>query len=53
VEHHRRPVYLYPQLDAQGFLHTTREPGPGRVEIHIWRPRVAALREAGGKELPS
>ena len=43
VEHHRRPVYLYPQLDAQGFLHETREPGPGRVEILIWR----------GEETPS
>jgi uncharacterized protein (DUF2249 family) len=43
VEHHRRPVYLYPQLDAQGFLHETRELGPGRVEILIWR----------GEETPS
>ena len=53
VEHHRRPVYLYPQLDAQGFLHTTHEPGPGRVEIQIWRPRAAALHGAGGEESPS
>jgi uncharacterized protein (DUF2249 family) len=37
VEHHRRPVYLYPQLDAQGFAHETRELGPGRVEIVIRR----------------
>jgi uncharacterized protein (DUF2249 family) len=43
VEHHRRPVYLYPQLDAQGFLHETRELGPGRLEILIWR----------GEETPS
>ncbi|MGI9147292.1 MAG: DUF2249 domain-containing protein [Chloroflexota bacterium] len=37
VEHHRRPVYLYPQLDAQGFVHETREIEPGRVEILIRR----------------
>ena len=37
VEHHRRPVYLYPQLDAQGFLHETSELGPGRVQIRIHR----------------
>ncbi len=43
VEHHRRPVYLYPQLDAQGFLHETRELGSGRVEILIRR----------GEETPS
>ena len=53
VEHHRRPVYLYPQLDAQGFLHETRELGPGQVEILIWRPRSAALHGAGGEETPS
>ena len=41
VEHHRRPVYLYPQLDAQGFLHETREIGPGRVEILIRRREEA------------
>lgn len=53
VEHHRRPVYLYPQLEARGFLHATDEPGPGRVEIQIWRPRAAALHGAGGKESPA
>jgi hypothetical protein len=37
VEHRRRPVFLYPQLDAQGFLHVTRELGPGRVELQIQR----------------
>lgn len=37
VEHHRRPVYLYPQLDAQGFVHDTTEFGPGRVQIRIRR----------------
>jgi uncharacterized protein (DUF2249 family) len=53
VEHHRRPVYLYPQLDAQGFLHETRELGPGQVEILIRRPRSAALHGAGSEETPS
>ena len=38
VEHQRRPVYLYPQLDAQGFVHETKELGPGRVQIRIRRP---------------
>jgi hypothetical protein len=37
VEHHRRPVYLYPQLEAQGFAHETRELAPGRVQLTIWR----------------
>jgi uncharacterized protein (DUF2249 family) len=37
VEHHRRPVYLYPQLDSQGFVHETNELGPGRVQIAIRR----------------
>jgi hypothetical protein len=37
VEHRRRPVFLYPQLDAQGFVHTTRELGPGRVQLQIQR----------------
>jgi uncharacterized protein (DUF2249 family) len=37
VEHHRRPVYLYPRLDEQGFLHETRELGPGFVQLRIRR----------------
>ena len=37
VEHHRRPVYLYPQLDAQGFVHETQEIAPGRIHILIRR----------------
>lgn len=35
VEHHRRPVYLYPQLEAQGYAHETTELGPGHVQIRI------------------
>jgi uncharacterized protein (DUF2249 family) len=38
VEHVRRPVYLYPQLDAQGYQHTTDELGPGRVQLRIRKP---------------
>jgi uncharacterized protein (DUF2249 family) len=38
VEHVRRPVYLYPQLDAQGYQHTTDELGPGRVQLRIHKP---------------
>jgi uncharacterized protein (DUF2249 family) len=41
VEHVRRPVYLYPQLDALGYRHVTRELGPGRVEIRIHKPLTA------------
>jgi uncharacterized protein (DUF2249 family) len=37
VEHHRRPVYLYPQLEARGFVHETDEIGPGQVRIYIRR----------------
>ncbi len=44
VEHVRRPVYLYPQLDAQGYQHTTDELGPGRVQLRIRKP---AAGEAG------
>lgn len=38
VQHVRRPVYLYPQLDALGYRHETREIGPGQVEIRIHKP---------------
>jgi uncharacterized protein (DUF2249 family) len=40
VDHHRRPVYLYPQLDAQGFVHETHEIGPGHIRILIRRAEV-------------
>jgi uncharacterized protein (DUF2249 family) len=29
VLHERRPMFLYPQLDARGFVHETDEPEPG------------------------
>jgi uncharacterized protein (DUF2249 family) len=38
VHHVRRPVYLYPQLDALGYQHETREIGPGQVELRIRKP---------------
>jgi uncharacterized protein (DUF2249 family) len=37
VLHERRPVFLYPQLDARGFRHETDEPEPGLVRIVIRR----------------
>ncbi|HEV7215214.1 MAG TPA: DUF2249 domain-containing protein, partial [Chloroflexota bacterium] len=45
VEHVRRPVYLYAQLDAKGYQHTTEELGPGRVQLRIYKP--AARGEPG------
>lgn len=38
VHHVRRPVYLYPRLDALGYTHETRELGPEKVEILIHKP---------------
>lgn len=37
VLHDRRPLFLYPQLDAQGLLHETEEVGPALVRITITR----------------
>ena len=37
VLHERRPLFLYPQLDARGFRHETDEPEPGLVRIVIRR----------------
>jgi uncharacterized protein (DUF2249 family) len=37
VIHDRRPLFLYPQLEAQGFAHETEEPAPGLVRILIRR----------------
>jgi uncharacterized protein (DUF2249 family) len=37
VLHERRPMFLYPQLDARGFHHETDEPEPGLVRIIIRR----------------
>lgn len=35
VHHVRRPLHLYPRLDALGYQHETRDLGPGQVEILI------------------
>ena len=37
VLHDRRPVFLYPQLDARGFHHDTEDLEPGLVRIVIRR----------------
>jgi uncharacterized protein (DUF2249 family) len=37
VLHDRRPLFLYPQLEAQGFAHTTEHVAPGLVRITITR----------------
>jgi uncharacterized protein (DUF2249 family) len=37
VLHDRRPVFLYPQIEARGFVHSTEEPEPGLVHIVIRR----------------
>jgi uncharacterized protein (DUF2249 family) len=33
----RRPLFLYPQLDARGFVHQTDEPASGLVRVRIRR----------------
>lgn len=38
VHHVRRPMHLFPRLDALGYQHETREVGPGRVELLIAKP---------------
>lgn len=38
VEHHRRPIYLYPRLDELGYTHVTRERPQGGVVLFITRP---------------
>jgi uncharacterized protein (DUF2249 family) len=40
VLHERRPMFLYPQLDARGFRHETDEPEPGLVRIVIRRAQA-------------
>jgi uncharacterized protein (DUF2249 family) len=42
VRHVRRPLHLYPRLDDLGYRHETRDLGPGRVELLIEKPAVAA-----------
>ena len=44
VHHVRRPMHLYPRLDALGYRHETRELGPGRVEVLIEKTTGAEER---------
>jgi uncharacterized protein (DUF2249 family) len=39
VIHHRRPLFLYPQLEDRGFVHETDELEPGVVRIRIGKRR--------------
>ena len=38
VSHTRRPIHLYPKLDALGCTHETRERADGKIEVRITRP---------------
>jgi hypothetical protein len=38
VHHVRRPIHLYPRLDALGCTHETREWPDGKVEVQITTP---------------
>jgi uncharacterized protein (DUF2249 family) len=42
VLHDRRPMFLYPQLEARGLAHATDESQAGTVRIEIWREGPAA-----------
>jgi uncharacterized protein (DUF2249 family) len=42
VWHDRRPLFLYPQLEARGCRHATDEPEPGLVRIVIWPGAASA-----------
>lgn len=41
VHHVRRPMHLYPQLDAMGYRHDTRELAPDQIEVFIQKPPFA------------
>jgi TusA-related sulfurtransferase len=38
VRHTRRPIHLYPKLDALGCTHETTEPQAGKIEVRITNP---------------
>ena len=38
VHHVRRPLHLYPRLDALGCTHETREYPDGKIEVRITTP---------------
>lgn len=38
VHHSRRPIHLYPKLDALGCTHETTEVGPRKIRVRITNP---------------
>ena len=38
VRHTRRPIHLYPKLEALGCKYETTEPTPGKIEVRITNP---------------
>ncbi len=38
VNHTRRPIHLYPKLDALGCTHETTETVPGKIQVRITNP---------------
>jgi hypothetical protein len=43
VHHTRRPIHLYPKLEALGCRHETIEPVPGKIEVRITNPPARPL----------
>lgn len=43
VHHTRRPIHLYPKLEALGCTHETSEPEPGKIEVRITNPAARAV----------
>ena len=41
VNHTRRPLHLYPKLDALGCTHETREWPDGKIEVRITKPAAS------------
>ena len=42
VNHTRRPIHLYPKLDALGCTHETTETAPGKIQVRITNPPASA-----------
>lgn len=45
VQHVRRPMHLYPQLDAMGYRHDTHELAQDRIEVLIQKPPFGEAAE--------
>ena len=41
VQHTRRPIHLYPKLDALGCTHETVEHQDGKIEVRITKPAAS------------